>query len=205
MEAQLKSGLEKLEIEANEAQVASIIQFINLLLKWNKVYNLTAIRNAEDMVNLHILDSLSLLPYIKNAKTVLDVGSGGGLPGIPLAIFCPQTNFVLLDGNGKKSRFINQASIELKLSNVQAVHSRVEKYQADKAFDCITTRAFATISETIKLTDHLLAKNSTLICMKANTAESELSLVPEHFEKHVCELTVPGIDAPRTLAVLTRK
>lgn len=205
MEALLKSGLVKLDINATDKQIVLLIQFINLLLKWNKVYNLTAIRIAEEAINLHILDSLSVLPYVKNCQSILDVGSGAGLPGIPLAIFCPDVEFVLLDGNGKKTRFINQASIELSLKNVKTVHSRVEKFQPDKPFDCITTRAFASIIETLDLIDHLVSDKSKLICMKANTVTAELDHVSDDFEKEVIELNVPGIDAPRTLAVLTRK
>lgn len=204
MEKQLESGLKQLGIEFSQQHISKLLQFVALLLKWNKVYNLTAVRKPEDMLSLHLLDSLSLLPQLNNFERLLDVGSGAGLPGIPLAIFCPDQQFVLLDSNVKKTRFIQQAIIDLKLDNVQVVHERVEKYKPDKLFDCITTRAFATIVETLKLVEHLLANQSRLFFMKSNTAESELNQVKSDFTHKIIELSVPGIEANRRLVVLSR-
>lgn len=203
MEDDLKQGLVALKLEANEAQQLKIIQFINLLDKWNKAFNLTAVRNKQDMLPLHIFDSLSVLPNLENAKRILDVGSGAGLPGIPLAILQPYREFVLLDGNGKKTRFIKQAIIELQLKNVSVIHGRVEKYSPEMNFDCITTRAFATIGETIEMIKHLLAENARILFMKSNTADVELAEISNQFSKKVITLDVPGIDAPRTLAILS--
>jgi len=200
----LKDGLTRLGVEATEDQIADLIKFTNLLLKWNKVYNLTAVRNVDDMVRLHLLDSLSLLPHVCEAERLIDVGSGGGLPGIPLAIFNPNINFTLLDSNVKKTRFIRQASIELNLKNIDVIHSRVEKYQPELKFDCLTTRAFSTISQTLTIVDHLLDEKAKLLFMKSNTAEDELKDVPSTYDKEIIELSVPGIDAPRTLAVLRK-
>ncbi len=204
MQTILSNGLKQLNIDASIEQQTSLINFTNLLLKWNKVYNLTAVREINDIVRLHLLDSLSLLPFINGAKRLVDVGSGGGLPGIPLAIFNPNIEFVLLDSNIKKTRFIKQASIELGLKNVEVVHSRVEKFKPDQLFDCLTTRAFSTISQTLALVDHLLADHAKLLFMKSNTAEQELNDVSNSFKKEIIELKVPGIDAPRTLAILTK-
>jgi len=204
MKNELESGLEQLEISFTQEQLDKLLQFIDLLIKWNKVYNLTAVRKPEDMVSLHLLDSLSLLIHLENFDRLLDVGSGAGLPGIPLAIFRPEQQFVLLDSNVKKTRFIQQAIIDLKLSNIQVVHNRVEKYQPDVLFDCITTRAFATIAETLKLVEHLLAKQSRLLFMKSNTAESELNQTESNFTHEIIELSVPGIEANRRLVVLSR-
>ena len=204
MKNELESGLEQLGIDFTQEQLGKLLQFIDLLIKWNKVYNLTAVRKPEDMVSLHLLDSLSLLAHLENFDRLLDVGSGAGLPGIPLAIFRPGQQFVLLDSNVKKTRFIQQAIIDLKLKNVQVVHNRVEKYQPDVLFDCITTRAFATIAETLKLVEHLLAKQSRILFMKSNTAESELNQIESSFTHEIIELSVPGIEANRRLVVLSR-
>ncbi|MDH3325709.1 MAG: 16S rRNA (guanine(527)-N(7))-methyltransferase RsmG, partial [Gammaproteobacteria bacterium] len=181
------------------------LKFIDLLDKWNKAYNLTAIRNKHDMLFLHILDSLSLLPHLAGSRRILDVGSGAGLPGIPLAILEPDRVFVLLDSNGKKTRFIKQAIIELKLKNVTVVHDRIEKYSPEENFDCITTRAFATISETIDMIEHFLLKEARILFMKSNTTDDELAKIESDYNKNVITLNVPGIDAPRTLAILTKQ
>jgi len=204
MKNELESGLEQLGISYAHEQFGKLLQFIDLLIKWNKVYNLTAVRKPEDMVSLHLLDSLSLLAHLKNFDRLLDVGSGAGLPGIPLAIFKPDQQFVLLDSNVKKTRFIQQAIIDLKLQNVQVVHSRVEKYTPSVPFDCITTRAFATIAETLKLVEHLLAKQSRVLFMKSNTVESELNQTKSNFTHEIIKLSVPGIEANRRLVVLSR-
>ena len=204
MKKELRQGLKEMQVDASEDQQDLLIRFIDLLEKWNKAYNLTAIRNKQDMLPLHILDSLSLIPYLENSKRILDIGSGAGLPGIPLAILNPDREFVLLDGNGKKTRFIKQASIELKLKNVSVVHGRVEKYSPDVNFDCITTRAFATIAETIEMIEHFLSNEARILFMKSNTAEDELAKISPNYNKEIITLNVPGIDAPRTLAVLKK-
>jgi 16S rRNA (guanine527-N7)-methyltransferase len=200
----LETGLAQLNISFTLEQFNKLLMFVELLCKWNKVYNLTAVRKPEDMVSLHLLDSLSLLPYLDNCKRLLDVGSGAGLPGIPLAIFKPEQQFVLLDSNVKKTRFIQQAIINLNLKNVQVVHERVEKYQPDILFDCLTTRAFATMAETLKLVEHLLAKQTRLMFMKSNTADSELKQIESNFSHEIKELSVPGIEANRRLVILSR-
>ena len=142
---------------------------------------------------------------ITDSKRILDIGSGAGLPGIPLAILNPDREFVLLDGNGKKTRFIKQAIIELKLKNVSVVHDRVEKYSPEVNFDCITTRAFATIAETIDMIEHFLSNDAKILFMKSNTAEDELAKISTDYNKDIITLNVPGIDAPRTLAVLKKQ
>jgi len=204
MKKTLTGGLTQLGIASTEDQKNKLLKFIALLVKWNKVYNLTAVREPEAMLNLHLFDSLSLLPYLGISQRLLDVGSGAGLPGIPLAIFRSDIDFVLLDSNVKKTRFIQQAIVELDLKNVQVVHERVEKYHANESFDCITTRAFATIAETLKLITPLLEAESRILFMKSNTAESELSELESGYRYKIIELTVPGISANRCLVVLSR-
>ena len=205
MEKQLIQGLNQLEIEFDEAQKNKLLAFVELLVKWNKVYNLTAVRNPDDMISLHLLDSLSLLPFINSTHRLLDVGSGAGLPGIPLAIFKPEISFELLDSNIKKTRFIQQAITELGLKNVKVVHERVEKYLPNDSFDCITTRAFATIAQTLTLVEPLLNAKSKVLFMKSNTAESELTELPPVYQHRTIELTVPGISANRCLVELSRE
>jgi len=205
MENDLQQGLNAMQIVASNEQQDKLLSFIALLDKWNKAYNLTAVRNKRDMLRLHILDSLSLLPHLLDAKYILDVGSGAGLPGIPLAILQPNRKFVLLDGNGKKTRFIKQAIIELNLQNVTVNHVRIEKYTPDQRFDCITTRAFATISETLEMVEHFLSKETRVLFMKSNTTEVELKEISTSYNKEIITLTVPGIDAPRTLAILKKQ
>lgn len=200
----LTNGLAQLDITSTEHQQNNLLKFIELLVKWNKVYNLTAVREPEAMLNLHLFDSLSLLPYLGATQRLLDVGSGAGLPGIPLAIFRSDINFVLLDSNVKKTRFIQQAIVELGLKNVQVAHERAEKYHTNEPFDCITTRAFATIAETLNLITPLLEAESRILFMKSNTAESELSELNSSYHHKVIELTVPGISANRCLVVLSR-
>ena len=208
MKQALESGLTQMGIDYSQEQIGQLLKFIDLLIKWNKVYNLTAVRKAEDMVSLHLLDSLSVLPNLGNFSRLLDVGSGAGLPGIPLAIFCPNQEFVLLDSNVKKTRFIQQAVIDLKLKNVSVAHDRVEKYQPDALFDCITTRAFATMTETLKLVDHLISERLRIIFMKSNTAETELEQIDDQvaadFSHEIIDLSVPGIEANRRLVILSR-
>ena len=200
----LVEGLEQLEIASSPQQITGLINFTHLLLKWNKVYNLTAVREVDHIARLHLLDSLSLHPYVAGSARLIDVGSGGGLPGIPLALLNPHIRFVLLDSNVKKTRFIKQAAIELNLKNVDVEHSRVESYKPTQQFDCLISRAFSTIANTLPLVEHLLADHAKLIFMKSNTAEQELNDVRSAFKKEIIELHVPGIDAPRKLAILCK-
>ncbi len=202
MKNDLQQALKAMQIDADEAQQVLLLGFIDLLEKWNKAYNLTAIRNKRDMLPLHVLDSLSVLPYLAEAKRILDVGSGAGLPGIPLAILEPEREFVLLDGNGKKTRFIKQVVIELKLKNVTVVHDRIEKFLPETGFECITTRAFATIAETLDMIRHFLSPDARVLFMKSNTAKEELKKIGEEYKQQIIDLAVPKIAAPRTLVIL---
>ena len=191
----LVSGLESLNLSIDEGKVEQLLGFIKLLEKWNKAYNLTAIRDREDMVRLHLLDSLAIVPFIEG-KRVIDIGTGAGLPGIPLAIYLPDVEFVLLDSNAKKTRFVQQAIIDLKLGNVSVCHNRVEQYHPEKGFDTAITRAFASLSDIVQLTAHLLNKDGVLLAMKGQVPD-----VPE-LESAITTLipvNVPGITAERCL------
>jgi 16S rRNA (guanine527-N7)-methyltransferase len=192
----LVSGIVSLNLNVTEHQVDQLLDFIKLIEKWNKAYNLTAIRNREEMARLHILDSLAIIPHIEG-KRVIDIGTGAGLPGIPLAICLPEIHFTLLDSNAKKTRFVQQVVLELKLKNVDVLHSRVENYHPESAYDIALTRAFANLSEIVKLTAHLLNKNGVLLAMKGQNLDAELAKVTA--KKSVVSLSVPGTDVERCL------
>jgi 16S rRNA (guanine527-N7)-methyltransferase len=194
----LESGVKALNLSLTPVQIEQLLDFIKLIAKWNKAYNLTAVRNNVDMTRLHILDSLAILPHI-HGKRVVDIGTGAGLPGIPLAICLPDVDFVLLDSNAKKTRFVQQVILELKLKNVTAVHARVEQYQPEQGFDIVTTRAFASLPDMVSLTSHLLNANGVLLAMKGQIPEAEL----QQFNATVIPITVPEVEAERCLVIIT--
>lgn len=195
----LQQGLQKLNIEVDKNKIGTLLAFIKLLAKWNKAYNLTSVRNKEDMTRLHILDSLAILPYIKGG-TVADIGTGAGIPGIPLAIFLPEVHFTLVDSNSKKTRFVQQAILELKLKNITVVHARVEGFQADFLFSTVLMRAFANLQDIMRLTKHLMAPQGVLLAMKGQRPEQELVNMTEKYS--IIPLAVPGVDAERCLVCI---
>ncbi|RLA23280.1 MAG: 16S rRNA (guanine(527)-N(7))-methyltransferase RsmG [Gammaproteobacteria bacterium] len=199
LKKRLSDGLAQLDLPVDEETIGKLIQFVTLLDKWNKVYNLSAIRDPEQMVDLHLLDSLAVTPFL-SGNNFLDVGTGAGLPGIPLALVCPDQHFVLLDSNGKKTRFIQQAVLELGLKNVVIIHSRVEDFHPTELFDAIISRAFASLSDMLAGTAHLAVKGGLLLAMKGRLNEQEQGALPEEVQiEEVIELTVPGVDAERCL------
>ena len=173
----MKAGIVTLGLDLTDQQYTQLSTYIELLLRWNKVFNLTAIRTPEEMLPLHLFDSLSVAHYLKG-KTCLDVGSGAGLPGIPLAIVQPDRQFSLLDTNGKKTRFMQQAVIELGLKNVKVVHERVEKWSSDRLFDAIISRAFSSVEDFVSLTAMHLQEDGSLYAMKGCYPDDELSQLP---------------------------
>ena len=198
---ELASGIAQLGLDVAPDQQAKLLEYLVLLHKWNKVYNLTAIREPEQMVSNHLLDSLAVLPYLWPQRW-LDVGCGGGLPGIVLAVMRPEWSFTLLDGNSKKTGFVQQAAIELDLRNVEVHCARVEQWQPGKKFDGIISRAFAEAADFIKLTRHLLAEGGRWAAMKGAPGQ-ELARLPEGIEvEKVFTLHVPKLEAARSLVVL---
>lgn len=197
----LNQGLSVLNLPLAESQVDALLKFINLISKWNKAYNLTAVRDPLEMVDLHLLDSLAILPHVK-APFVADVGTGAGLPGIPLAICLPECHFTLVDSNSKKTRFVQQAVLELQLKNVEVVHSRVEQFKPQQLCSTVISRAFANMGDIVNLTGHLLAEDGLLLAMKGQIPEQELAELSLDYT--VIPLSVPGIDAERCLICMEK-
>lgn len=195
----------QLGVTLGEQELDLLEQFLQLLGKWNKAFNLTAITAHQDMFITHVLDSLSVLPHL-SANTILDVGSGGGLPGIPLACLSPDKHFTLLDANSKKTRFLQQCIIELGLSNVEVVHHRIESFQPANKFGIIVSRAFATIEAMVLGSQHCLSDNGCFLAMKGRFPQSEIDDLPANFEmSKAIEVTVPGLNAERHLLLINRK
>lgn len=199
----LANGAKQLAIDLTDKQQRLLLAYLTLLVKWNKAYNLTAVRAVTEMVSRHLLDSLSVLPYARKGRYWLDVGSGGGMPGIPLAIMFPDKEYTLIDSNGKKTRFLTQVMLELKLINVHAVNERVEKFQVQQPYDGIVSRAFSSISNFLTLTQHLADQHTQWLAMKGVFPEEELRMLPSNFTvESNYKLTVPNCMGNRHLLVI---
>ena len=197
---ELETGLRELDLNCSALQLEKLLKYLELLQRWNKAFNLTAIRDPLQMVRLHLLDSLAIHPYVQGLKSIIDVGTGPGLPGIPLAILNPEINFTLLDSNGKKTRFLFQAINELKLSNVSEINHRVEAYQPNQLFDAVISRAFSSISDMLNQCDHLVSDQGCFLAMKGKKPDSELSQMTKAYKVvEVNEVNVPLIDSERHL------
>jgi 16S rRNA (guanine527-N7)-methyltransferase len=180
-----------------------LIQYLELLQKWNKIFNLTAIDSPDKMIYLHILDSLSIQPYLHGTK-MLDVGSGAGFPGIPLAIVDPNKTWVLIDKSRKKTNFLTQAIAELNLKNVTVVHERCENFHSQQCFDSIVSRAFGTINLLLESTQHLICPQGHFLAMKGNYPQEEIDELPKRFTLlSVEKLTIKGMEAQRHLVIIS--
>ena len=203
---ELQQGARELGVELNAEQQEQLLAYLALLIKWNKAYNLTAVRDPDEMVSRHLLDSLSVVPYVAEAgDNWLDVGSGGGMPGIPLAILFPQRRFTLLDSNGKKTRFLTQVKLELQLANLEVIHSRVEAFTPAQPFSGICSRAFSALEDFANWTRHLGDRQTQWLAMKGVHPDDELQALPADFQltaSHV--LKVPGCQGQRHLLILRR-
>ena len=199
---QLQEGLQSMGLSLTTVQQLLLLEYVALLKKWNSTYNLTALRDEHTMISHHVLDSLTLLPYIQHAQTLMDVGSGGGMPGIPTAICRPDLQITLLDANTKKTSFLQQAVIELGLHNVSVASGRVEAMH-DKKVDVVTSRAFAELADFISLTKHLLNENGYWAAMKGVYPYEELEHVPASVVvEKVDKLTVPMLNAERHMVIM---
>ncbi len=204
-QSQLLADSRSLGVELAEKQATKMIDYLDLLVKWNRSFNLTAITDPQKMLSYHLLDSLSLLPAIGESKHCLDVGSGAGLPGIPLAIALPDSQWTLLDSNGKKTRFMQQAIAQAELDNVEVVHSRVEDYHAPRQLDVIVSRAYASIGKFCESVTHLLAPETRMLTMKTTLQEAESKeLDTGRFNLVQQSLDVPGIKEARTLVSISQ-
>ena len=202
---QLEQGLAVMGVALPVPVREKLLAYVALLYKWNKTYSLTALREQEKAVSHHLLDSLSILPFVPNGS-LLDVGSGGGMPGIPLAIVRPKQRVTLLDSNSKKSAFLQQAAIELGLSNISVHGGRVEQYHPAVGFAAITSRAFAELGDFVSLSRHLLAPEGVWLAMKGVWPHDEISRLPADVRvEAVHALPVPGVDGERHLVVMRRR
>jgi 16S rRNA (guanine527-N7)-methyltransferase len=199
----LNSGIGRMNLDLSEVQVEKLLDYLALLNKWNSVYNLTSVRDPLQMVTLHVLDSLAAVPAFKGATNVLDVGAGGGLPGMVLAISRPDMKVSMIDTVHKKTAFLNQVKAELELSNVTVYTKRVEQLEVKTKFDVITSRAFADLSDFVNWSGHLLAEGGQFIALKGTAPAEERERLPEPWKVQKLEpLEVPGLDAERHLVFI---
>lgn len=204
----LKEGLVAQQLNLSEETQDKLIDYIELLHKWNGIHNLTAITDPFEMIQKHILDSLSVYPFLKEslAKTILDVGTGAGLPGIVLALSCPDRHFVLIDSQQKKINFVQHVVLSLKLENVSLICKRVEDYQPKQLFDWVISRAYASLSEFVQTTEHLCQTEGRFIAMKGKISLEEQQDLPASFRLERCEnLEIPGLSAARSLLFIKKE
>lgn len=207
LQSTLHDGLQALGFGAEQIRnlEPKLLQFLALLEQWNQAYNLTAIRDPHDMLVKHVFDSLALWPHV-HAQRLIDVGSGAGLPGIPLALAGACESALLVDSAGKKMRFVNHAAAELGLTQVRGWHGRIEALPADQGGDVIVSRAFASLADFCALSGHALRPGGRLLAMKANLSDAELSALPAPFVvKAVHELSVPGLNAARCVVHIEKE
>lgn len=201
----LQSGLKEMGLDLSGEQQDKLLAYVEMLKKWNKTYNLTALRDESQIISHHLLDSLTLPPYLEGAQTMLDVGSGGGQPGIPAAVCRPDLQITLLDANTKKTSFLQQAAIELELKNVRVVSGRVEAVQGLRA-DVITSRAFAELADFVNWTMHLLQDGGCWAAMKGVYPAAEIDRLPDSVcVERVDKIRVPQLNAERHMVILRKK
>ncbi len=199
---QLGRELAQLDLVLSLDQQADLVTYIELMCRWNRAYNLTAVRDPIAMVTRHLSDSLAIASLIPVA-TVLDVGTGPGLPGIPLAIALPSQNFHLLDANGKKTRFLFQVKNQLRLANIEIKETRVENFQVEQGYDCVVSRAFASLGLMVKSCRHLLSKQGRIFAMKSASVHTELEEIADVAELIALkEIKVPGLEETRYVVEL---
>jgi 16S rRNA (guanine527-N7)-methyltransferase len=203
LRAELDAGLATLGLEATLA--GPLLAYLALLDRWNRTYNLTAIRDPRAMVSLHLLDSLALHPFVRGIGNLADLGSGAGLPGIPLAIAFPALQVTLVESNGKKARFLREAVRMLGLGNARSAESRAQALAQPGAFDAITARAMASLADLLAAGAHLLRPGGRLLAMKGALPAAEIAALPAGWQVEAAHpLAVPGLDAERHLVVVGR-
>jgi 16S rRNA (guanine527-N7)-methyltransferase len=201
----LHNASQEMNLSLSGNQIDQLIAYADLLEKWNRAYNLTAIRDRREIFSRHLIESLSIASFVTGRRR-LDVGTGAGLPGVPLAILEPSVTYVLLDSNGKKTRFLTEVKRSLGLSNIEVQTARVEKWHPDAPFDAIVTRAFADLATTCQRIGHVLAHQGMLFAMKTERANQEMFVIPDHLEQVFCwDIAIPGRDWPVQLQVIRRR
>ena len=199
----LDAGLKEASLSLERSIQEKLIDYIEYIYKWNAVHNLTAVRDPLEMIKRHLLDSLVLLPILTKGR-VLDVGTGAGLPGIPLAISQPNQTFVLLDSNQKKINFVQHVILSLKLANVSAICMRVEGYHPEEKFDWVISRAFSSLAQFIDLSGRLCKREGMLVAMKGEIAPAEIAAVPTDYTiEKIEQVVVPGLEASRSLVFIS--
>ena len=202
---ELQRGISSLSLNCNEEMLSSLLAYIELLKKWNSAYNLLGGNESALLVSRHILDSLSVDPHLEG-NLLLDIGAGAGLPGIPLAILNPDKQFVLIDSNGKKTRFMFQAQIQLGLGNITIENCRIEHYQSIQQIDMVMCRAFSTLADTLTMLQPIFSDECKLLAMKGHYPEDEIARLPDGFElSKSIKLDVPGNESQRHLIEIMRK
>ncbi|GAB5381673.1 MAG: 16S rRNA (guanine(527)-N(7))-methyltransferase RsmG [Aliiglaciecola sp.] len=197
--AALDKALSPLELIVSDQQKHQLVDYVLMIHKWNKAYNLTSVRDPQEMLIKHIVDSIVVAPHLIK-KRYIDVGTGPGLPGIPLSIMHPDKHFVLLDSLGKRVRFMKQAAFELGLKNIEPVQSRVEQYQSDLPLDGVLSRAFASIKDMLHWCQHLVDSQGEFLALKGQLPEQEIALLPDGFEMiESIELSIPALEGQRHL------
>lgn len=208
----LKRGLEGLKLMLPETTQAKLIAYVELLARWNAIHNLTSVRDPKEMVSRHILDSLTVLPFLSvehqgnsTPPKICDVGTGAGLPGLVLALCKPDIDFVLLDSNQKKINFVQQAILSLQLTNAKALCCRIEQYHPEVPFDWVISRAFASLSDFLQLTHHLSSLQGTWLAMKGILTQEELAALPKGYTIEKIEpLVIPNVTSERCLVVIRK-
>jgi 16S rRNA (guanine527-N7)-methyltransferase len=200
---QLSRGCAALQIATEEASQQRLLAYLELMIKWNRAYNLTAVRDPVQMVIRHLLDSLAIAPYLQGQR-LIDVGTGGGLPGVPMSILVPEREFHLLDSNGKKTRFLFQVKTALGLDNMTVHQARVESFKQETPFDTVLSRAFASLEDMVDCCRHLLAADGHFLAMKGAHPGEEIATVEDRCRlEAVHSLNVPGLDEQRHLVDMT--
>lgn len=201
---ELQKGIAALSLDCSEVNLNALLGYIDLLNKWNSAYNLLGSNESSALVSRHILDSLSINRYL-DGKLIADIGAGAGLPGIPLAILNPDKNFVLIDSNGKKTRFMFQAKIQLGLDNISVENCRIEHYQSKRQIDMVMCRAFSTLADALTMLQPIFSEECKLLAMKGQYPEEELARLPVGFElSRSIKLDVPGSESQRHLIEVGR-
>ena len=204
LRTELDALLAQTDLNIDEQQISQLVELVELLAKWTKAYNLTSVRDPSQMLVKHIMDSVVVSPHLSGQRFI-DVGTGPGLPGLPLAILNPDKQFVLLDSLGKRLRFIRQAILSLGLKNVEIVQSRVEEYQPEDRFDCVLSRAFASLEDMLSWCHHLPNENGHFLALKGQYPESEITNLDSKFEFiESVTLDVPELDGERCLVKVKR-